>query len=145
MNNWRWDNLRAFGDQVDWSNPQTISSGKVKPTGKRFSWNGSNDCRVMIEPPSCRQYKSGDFLAVRPRHWDEILDKDGDDKYSADHGVPLGGRSRSGNGNDDDDTVGEEDMQGGEIETGKGKGKQGVWGIRKATEDRKGNGKGNGK
>jgi len=26
MNNWRWDNPRAFGDQVDRSNPQTTSS-----------------------------------------------------------------------------------------------------------------------
>ena len=30
MNNWRWDNPSAFGDQVDRSNPQTTSSGKEK-------------------------------------------------------------------------------------------------------------------
>jgi len=34
MNNWRWDNPRPFGDQVDRSNPQTTSSGKVKHTGE---------------------------------------------------------------------------------------------------------------
>jgi len=33
MNNWRWDNPRAFGDQVNRSNPQATSSGKVKRTG----------------------------------------------------------------------------------------------------------------
>jgi len=37
MNNWRWDNSHAFGDQVDRSNPQTTSSGKVYRTGERFS------------------------------------------------------------------------------------------------------------
>jgi hypothetical protein len=43
MKNWQWDNPRAFGDQVDRTNPQTTSSGKVKCTSKRFSWYGS-DC-----------------------------------------------------------------------------------------------------
>jgi len=38
MNNWRWDNPRAFGDQVHRSTPQTPSSGKVERTGERFSW-----------------------------------------------------------------------------------------------------------
>jgi len=79
MNNWRWDNPRAFGDQVDRSNPQTTSSGKVKRTGERFSWYSSDDLRAKIEPPSCRQYKPGDFLAVRPLNWDEIIDEDDDD------------------------------------------------------------------
>jgi len=37
MNNWRCDNPHAFGDQVDRSNPQTTSSGKVKRTSERFS------------------------------------------------------------------------------------------------------------
>jgi len=32
MNNWRWDNPCAFRDQVDCSNPQTTSLGKVKRT-----------------------------------------------------------------------------------------------------------------
>jgi hypothetical protein len=66
MNNWRWDNPHAFGDQVDRSNPHTTSLGKVKRTGERFCWYGSDDLRAKIEPPSCRQYKPGDFLAVRP-------------------------------------------------------------------------------
>jgi hypothetical protein len=38
VNNWRWDNLRAFGDQVDCPNPQKTSLGKDKRTGERFSW-----------------------------------------------------------------------------------------------------------
>ena len=50
MNNWRWDNPLAFGDHVDRSNPQTTSSGKVKRTGKRFSWYSSDDLRAKIEP-----------------------------------------------------------------------------------------------
>jgi hypothetical protein len=40
-NNWRWDNPCAFGDQVDRSNLQPTSSGKVKRTGESFSWYGS--------------------------------------------------------------------------------------------------------
>jgi hypothetical protein len=135
MNNWRWDNPRAFGDQVDRSNPQTTSSGKVKRTGERFSWYGSDDLRAKIEPPSCRQYKPGDFLAVRPLNWDEIIDEDDDDENWADPGAPSGGRSRPGDDNDNDDGEGEEDTQGGEKGTGKGKG----------TKDGKGKGKGKGK
>jgi hypothetical protein len=34
MKNWRWDNPHAFGDQVDRSNRQTTSSGKVRRTGE---------------------------------------------------------------------------------------------------------------
>jgi len=70
-NNWRWDNPHAFGDQVDLSNPQTTTFWKVKRTSERFSWFGGDDLRAMIEPPSCRQYKLGDFLAVGRRNWDE--------------------------------------------------------------------------
>jgi len=80
MNNWRWDNPLAFRDQVDRSNPQTASSGKVKRTGECFSWYSSNDLRAKIEPPSCGQYKPGDFLAVGPPNWDELIDKDDDDE-----------------------------------------------------------------
>jgi len=80
MSNWRWDNPHAFGDQVNCFNPQTTSPGKVNCTGKRYSWYSSDDIRVKIEPPSCRQYKPGDFLAVRPLIWDEIIDEDDDDE-----------------------------------------------------------------
>ena len=66
MNNWRWDNPRAFGNQVHRSNPLTTSLGKVKRTGERCSRYGSDYFRTKIEPPSCRQYKPGDFLAIRP-------------------------------------------------------------------------------
>ena len=52
MNNWRWDNPHAFGDQVDRSNLQITSLGKVKLTGEHFSWYGSDDLRANIYPPS---------------------------------------------------------------------------------------------
>jgi hypothetical protein len=80
MNNWRWDNPRAFGDQIDRSNPQTTTSGQVKHTGEGFSWYGRDDLTAMIEPPSCRQYKLGNFLAFRPLNWDDIIEKDEDDE-----------------------------------------------------------------
>jgi len=78
LHNWRWENPHAFGDQVDRSKPQTTSSGKVKRTRERFSWYGSDVLKAKIQPPSCQQYKPGDFLAVRPLNCDEIID-DGDD------------------------------------------------------------------
>jgi len=135
MNNWRWDNPCAFGDQVDRSNPQTTSLGKVKRPGERFSWYGSDDLRAKIEPPSCWQYEPGDFLAVRPLNWDEIIEEDDDDENWADPRVPSGGRSRPGDDNDNDDGEGEEDTQGGEKGTGKGKGTKHGKGKGKATED----------
>jgi hypothetical protein len=134
MNNWCWANPHAFGDQVDCSNPQATSSGNVKRTGESFSWYGSNDLRGKIEPPSSRQYKPGDFLAVRPLNWDEIIDEDDDDENWADPSAPRGGRSRPGDGNINDNGEGEEDTQGGEKGSGKGKG----------TMDLKGKGKGKG-
>jgi len=94
MNNWRWDNPCAFEDQVDHSKPLTTSTGMVICTGERFSWYGSDDLRAKIEPPSCRQYKPGNFLPVRPLNWDEIIDEDDDDENWADPGAPSGGRSR---------------------------------------------------
>jgi len=134
MHNWRWDYPCAFGDQVDRSNMQTTSSGNVKCTGKCFSWYGSDDLRAMIEPPSCWQYKSGHFLAIRPLNWNDIIDEDDDDENWADPGAPSDGRSRPGNGNDNDSGEGEKDTQGGEKGTEKGKG----------TKDGKGKGKGKG-
>ena len=142
MNNWRWDNQHAFGDQVDRSNPQTASSGKVKRTGERFSWYGSDDLSAKIEPPSCRQYKPGYFLASRPLNSDEIIDEDDDNENWADPGAPSGVRSRPGNDNDNDNGEGEEDTQGGEKGTGKGKGTKD--GKGKGKGKRKGNGKGKG-
>jgi hypothetical protein len=149
MNNWRWDNAHGFGDEVDLSNPQTTCSGKVKRSGERFSWYGTNDLRAKIEPPSCRQYKPGDFLAIRQLNWDEIIDEDDDDENWADPGGSSGGRSRPGDGNANNESKGEDDTQGGEKGTGKGmgtkdgkeKGKE--KGKGKAME--KGKGKGNGK
>jgi len=135
MNNWWWDNPRAFGDQVDRSNLQTTSSGQVKRTGECFSWYGSDDLRATIEPPSCRQYKSGDFLVIKPLNWDEIIDEDDDDENWADSGGPSGGRSCPGDGNDNDNGEGKEDTQGGEKGTKK----------RKGTKNGKGKGKGKGK
>jgi hypothetical protein len=135
MNNWRWDNPQAFGDQINRSNPQTTSSGKVTRTGEQFSWSGSDDLRTKIEPSSCRQYKPGNFLAVIRLNWDEIIDEADDDENWADPGPPSGGRSPPGDGNDNDNGEGEEDPQGGEKGTGKGKG----------TKDGKGKVKGKGK
>jgi hypothetical protein len=145
MNNWMWDNPHAFGDQVDRSNPQTTSLGMVKCCSEHFSWYGSNDLRAHIELPNCQQYEPGNFLAVRPLNWDEIINEDVDDEYWADPGAPSSGRSRPGDGNDHDNCKGEENMQGGEKGTGKGKGKMDEKGKGKATEDRKGKGKGKGK
>jgi hypothetical protein len=147
MKNWTWDKQGAFGDQVDNSNPETTRSGQVHRTGEYFYWYGSNYLRAKIEPPSCRQYKPGDLLAVRPLSWDEIIDEDDDDDTWVDPGTPSGGRSRPSHGNDNDDSKGEEDTQSSEIGTGKGKGtKDGKGkGKGKATNKWKGKGKGNGK
>jgi hypothetical protein len=149
MINWRWHTPGAFGDQVDRSNPQTTSSGTVNRTGECVSWYCSDDLKAKIQPRSCRQYKPGDFLAIRPLNWDERIDEDDDDDNWVDPGAPCGGKSRPGDGNDNDDSEGEEDMQGGEKGTGKGKGTKHGNGTRKATEDGKGKGnwkgKGNGK
>jgi len=99
-----------------------------------------------IEPPSCRQYKPGDFLAIGPLNWDETIDEDDDDDNSADPRVPSGGGSRPSDGNDNDGSEGEGDTQGGEEWTGKGKGTKDGKGKEKgsATEEGKGKGKGNG-
>jgi len=147
MNNWWWDNPRAFGDQVDHSNPQTTISGKVKRTGESFSWDGSDDLRAKFEPSSGRQYKPGDFLAVRPLNWDEIIEEDDDDDNWADPGAPSGGRSSLSDGTDNHDSEGEETTQGGENWTGKGNGTKDGKGKAKgkATEEGKGKGKGKGK
>ena len=93
-----------------------------------------------MEPPSCRQYKPGDFLAIRPLNWDEIIDEDDDDENWADPRAPSSGRSCPGNGNDNDNGEGEEDAQCGEKGTGKGKGTKD--GKRKGKGKGKGNGKG---
>jgi hypothetical protein len=140
--NWRWDNPRAFGNQVDRSNLQTTSSGKVKHPGECFSWYGSDDLRAKIELPSRRQYKPGDFLAVRPLNWDEIIDEDDDDDNWADPGAPSNGRSCPGDDNNNDDGKSEEDTQGSEKGTRKGKGTKDGKGKGNATDD--GKGKGNG-
>jgi len=139
MSNWRWDNPRAIGDQVDCSNPQTPSSGRFKRTGEHFSWYGSDDLSAKIEPPICRQYKPGDFLAVTPLHWEEIIDEDDDDVNWADSGVLSCEQSCPGDDNDNDDGKGEEDLWGGEKWTGKGKG------TKDGEGQEKGKGKGNGK
>jgi hypothetical protein len=72
---------------------------------------------------------------MKPLNWDEIIDKDDDEEIWADPRVPSGGRCHPGDGKDNDNVKGEEDMQGGEKGTGTGKG----------TKDGNGNGKGKGK
>jgi len=144
MNNWRWDNPHAFWNHVDPSNPQTTSSGKVKRTGERFSCYGSNDFRAKIEPPSCWQYKPGNFPAVTPLNWDEPINEDDDEENWAGPGVPSGGRSHPGDDNDNDNGEGETETQRGERRTGRGSGTKDGEGKGMATEDGKGNGKGKG-
>jgi hypothetical protein len=113
--------------------------GKVNRTGERFAWYGSNDLRAKIEPPSCRQYKPGDFLAIKLLKWDEIIDEDDDDENWVDPGAPSGAMSCPGHGNDYDDGGGEDDTAGREKGTGNGKGTKDGMGKRK------GKGKANGK
>ena len=109
MNNWRWDNPRAFGDQVDLSNLMITCSGKVIPTSVRFSWYGRDDLRAMIESPSCRQYRQGDFLAVRPLNLDEIIDEDDHVENWADPTARSSGLRPPGDDNHNDHGEGEED------------------------------------
>jgi len=148
MNNWMWHNPRGCGDQVNRSNPQTTGLGKIKCAVEHSSWYGRDDLRAKIEPQSCRQYKPGDLLAVKPLNSDEIINEDDDDENWVDPGAPSGGWSHPGHDNDDDHGEGEEDMQGGEKGTGKGMGSMDQKGKGKATDDRmgkrKGKGKGNG-
>ena len=73
---------------------------------ERFSWYGSDDLRAKIELPSCRQYKPGNFLAIRPMNWDKIIDEDDHDENWVDPGALSGGRSRHGVDNDNDDGKG---------------------------------------
>jgi len=135
MANWRWEKRRAFGDDVNHSNPQTSNLGNVNHTGERFSWYGIHDLSAMIDAPSCRQYKPGDFRVISPLNWNQIFNEDDDDENWVDPGVRSVGRSRPGDCTDNDDGEGEEDTQGAEKETGK----------RKDTKDAKGKWQGNGK
>jgi hypothetical protein len=135
LNNWRWDNRRAFGDQVYHANLQTTSSGKVNHTSEHFSWYGREDLRAMIEPRSCRQYKPCNFLAIRPANWDEIINEDDDDDNRADPEAPIGGRSHRGEDNENHHGEGEQDTQGSVKVLGKWMG----------TKDGKGKGQGKGK
>ena len=90
MTNWRWDNTRSFGEPVDRSNPQSTGSGKIKLTGEPFCLSSSDDLSTKIELPSCRQYKPGNFLAIGPLNWDEIINEDDDNENLADAGGPRG-------------------------------------------------------
>jgi hypothetical protein len=121
----------------------------VKRTGERFSWYCCENLRTKIELPSCRQYKPGDFLPVRPLNCDDIIKGNDDDDIWADTEVSSGGRSHPCDGNDNDDREGEgeEDTWGGARGTGKGKGKiDGIGtGKEKATEEGKGKWMGNSK
>jgi hypothetical protein len=114
----------------------------INRTGEPFSLYGSNDLRAKIELPSFWQYKAGNFLAGRPLNWDEKMEEDDNDESWADLQAPSSGRSRPGQGNDNDNGQGEEDMQGGEKGTGKGKGT--MDGKVKGKGKRKGNGQGKG-
>jgi len=140
MNNCRWDNTRGVGDQVDSSNSQTSSSGKVECTCEWFSCYSTDDLRAKIEPPSCRQHKPGELFAVRPQNCDEIIDEDDDDENRADSGAPSSGRSHRGDGKDNDGSKGEDNTQGGEQGTGRRMGTKDEKGKLTLTEDVKGKG-----
>jgi len=142
MNNWRWNNPRAFSDQDDHFNVQTNSSRMVKHTDECCSWYSCNHLRAKIEPPSCRQYKPGYFLAVRPLNRDEINKNDDDEENWADSGLRSGGGSHPRYGNDNDDREVEEETQHGEKGTMRRKGtKDGkAKGKGRATENGKGQG-----
>jgi len=122
MNNGRWGNPSAFRDHVDRSDPQPTISGKIIHTGEHFSWYGTDDPGTKIQLPSSRQYKPGNFLAVRPPNWEENTDKDADDENWADTAEPSSWRRRSSDCNDNINGEREEGMLGGEKGTGKGKG-----------------------
>jgi hypothetical protein len=144
-NNWMWDNLCAFGDPVNHSNVMATTLGKVKCTSEHFACYCSDDLRAKIEPPSCRQYKPGNFLAIRPWNWDEIIDKVNDNENWAVPTVPRGEWScaSDGNGNGNGNGEGAEYTQAGEKGTGNGNGSTDGKGNEKrmSTEKRKGKGK----
>jgi hypothetical protein len=94
----------------------------------------SNDIRAKIELPRCRQYKPTNFLAVRPRNWNQIIDKDFDENNWAGLRASSGRQSHPGDDNDNDKSEGEENTEGGEKGMGKVKG----------TKDGKGKGNGMG-
>jgi hypothetical protein len=142
MNNGRWDNHPAFGDQVDHNNLQTTRSRKVKRSAEHFSLYGSDDLRANIETPSCWQYEAEDVLAVKPLSSDEIINEHDDDENWADPGATCSGRCRPGDGNDNVIGDGEEDEQGGENRTGKATGKKDGKGTGKGKRMGNSNGKG---
>jgi hypothetical protein len=127
MNNWKCDNPHALGDQVYHSDPQKTRLGIVKRTGECFSSYGRDDLRAKIEPPSCRQYKPGDVLAVRPLDCDKIIDQNDDDENWADPGALSGGRSNPSDGNENDDGEGEELGKGTVQRMGRGNGRGRQW------------------
>ena len=103
MNNSGCVNPSAFSDQFDRSNPQTTGSWKDKCTRLRLSLYGSDNLRVKIVPPSCRQYKPDSFQAVRPLFWNEIIGGNDVDDYWVDPGAPSIRRSCPSDGNGKND------------------------------------------
>jgi len=83
--------------------------------------------------------KPGNFRAVRPPNWDEIIVEDDDNDNWADPRAPHSGRSCPDEGNDNENGEGEENWQGGETRTSKRKGMKDRKGKQKTTEDGKGN------
>lgn len=83
MDNWRRDNPHAISDQDNCCNPQRTSAEKVKCTGHHFSSYGRNDLLAKVDLPSYRQYKPGDFLAIKLLNCNETIDKDdGDENWA---------------------------------------------------------------
>jgi hypothetical protein len=97
---------------------------------------------VKIEPPSCRQYNPGNFHAVRPLNWDEIINGDVDVENWADARAQSGGRSLPSDCSDNDDGEGQKDKPFGDIEAGTENGTHSGKGRAKGKATKKGKGKG---
>ena len=86
----------------------------------------------------------GDFLPIRLLNLDEIIDKDDEDGNWADPGARRSGRSLPSDGNDNDNSNGQEDTQGGKNGTGTEMGTKAGYGKRKVKGNAMVEGKGMG-
>jgi len=88
-------------------------------------------------------HKPCDFLAVRPLNWDGGIDDDDEGENWVHRSVPSSGRSHPTHGINNNDGEGEEDKQGGE--KGTGKGREQTMGRGNGRQPRTGRGKRRGK
>jgi hypothetical protein len=107
----------------------------LEPNTMHISWYVRVNLWGNIQLPHSRQYKLGDFLAVRKLKRDEIIHKDEDDEIWVDPAEQSSGRIRPGDGSHTDDGKAEEVTRGVEKATGKWKGARDGMGKLKVTED----------